>query len=132
MIDSISNGPATNFLRVLNTLSLEGTKIPFSFKSFLISCWKIKSITFLYKDEQKQIFTQPKDKRRKGSRNGDLTYRKIIIGWHIKFLESSTFIKFMFVCVCVCVCLYLYEIKSHEKYLRCKGSCKYQCTRIQS
>lgn len=37
-IGSISNGPATNFLRVLNTLSLDGTKIPNSFNRFLISC----------------------------------------------------------------------------------------------
>ena len=35
---SISNGPAVNFFLVLNTLSLDGRKIPFSFKRFLISC----------------------------------------------------------------------------------------------
>lgn len=37
---SISNGPAVNFFLVLNTLSLDGTKMPFSFKRFLISCAK--------------------------------------------------------------------------------------------
>lgn len=38
LIGSISKGPAVNLLFVLNTLSREGTKIPFSFRRFFISC----------------------------------------------------------------------------------------------
>jgi len=40
VIGSISNGPATNFFRVLSTFNRDGTKIPWSFKRFLISCYK--------------------------------------------------------------------------------------------
>lgn len=40
LIGSTSKGPATNLLRVLNTLSLDGINIPNSFRRFLISCFE--------------------------------------------------------------------------------------------
>lgn len=44
LMGSISNGPALNFLFVLNVLSLDGTKIPNSFNRLLISCSDMRDI----------------------------------------------------------------------------------------